>query len=63
MTLRPMARLYHYFDILVGSILLFVLLLVSLFSAVVSPIQTILLFNDGVVQRMLKARTGRAKDA
>jgi hypothetical protein len=58
-----MARLYRYFDILVGSVLLLVLLLMSLFSAVVSPIQTILLFNDGVVQRMLKARTGRAKDA
>jgi hypothetical protein len=53
---RLVRLLYCKFDICIGSLILLVLFLISLFSAVVSPIQTTLLFNEGVVRRIDIAR-------
>jgi hypothetical protein len=45
-------RMYSVFDICIGCTLLFILWILSLLSPVLSPLQTMLLFNEGVMNSL-----------
>eukprot|EP01052_Picozoa_sp_SAG31_P042318 SAG31_NODE_6684_length_1925_cov_1.533406_3_plen_204_part_01 len=61
---RIVRKIYCAFDTCAGSLILFVLFVISLLSTVLSPLQTTLLFQqDGVLHRLEIARATAKADA